>query len=248
MLWGRFLLMHALVFGRASPFLTRRTDTHTHTQPFYSSLYFVQDNLGEPVRYQKKHSPTHIYCGHQLPLICFIHLLWTMATSLFNPHAWQSFSTISRQVFFGLPLGLAPSTSYCIHFFTHSLSSFRSTCLYHRNLFCCSTEIKMSSKLSLSLNRLLGTLSCSLVPHIHLTILISALWSATSFSFVMGQVSLPSNILLCTQLLYNLPLTIDDTSLLLSDDTNCLNLFHPVWILVSTAASASLSTLNMSPK
>jgi len=76
-----------------------------------------------------------------------------------------------------------------------------------RNLFCCSTEI-MSSHASLSLNPLLRTLSCSLMPHIHPTILISACWSATSFPFLTGQVSLPCNILLLTQLLYNLPLTI----------------------------------------
>jgi len=44
------------------------------------------------------------------------------------------FSAISLQVFSGLPLGLAPSTSYSIHFFTQSLSSFRNTCPYHRNL------------------------------------------------------------------------------------------------------------------
>jgi len=77
-------------------------------------------------------------------------------------------------VFFGLPLGLAPSTSYSIHFFTQSLSSFHITCPYHRHLFRCSTEI-MSSKPSLPLNSLLGTLSCNFTPHIHLTILISAL-------------------------------------------------------------------------
>jgi len=71
---------------------------------------------------------------------------------------------------------------------------------YHRNLYCCSTKI-ISSNPSLSLNPLLGTLSCSFTPHIHLSILISALWSATSFSFPMGQVSLPCNILFCTQLL-----------------------------------------------
>jgi len=87
----------------------------------------------------------------------------------------------SLQVFFGLPLGLAPSTSYSIHFFTQSLSSFRNTCPYHRNLYHCSTEI-MSSNPSLSLNPLLGILSCSFMPHIHLTILISACGSATSFS------------------------------------------------------------------
>ena len=62
----------------------------------------------------------------------------------------------------------------------------------------------MSSNPSLAPNPLLGTPSCSLMPHIHLTILISAIWSATSFSFLMGQVSLPCNILLCKQLLYNL--------------------------------------------
>ena len=74
-------------------------------------------------------------------------------------------------------LGLAPSTSYSIHFFTQSLSSFCSTCpYYNRNLFCCSSEI-MSSNPSLPLNPLLETLSSSLTPHIHLTILISAHWS-----------------------------------------------------------------------
>jgi len=42
-------------------------------------------------RYQKKvkkHSPTHTYRGHQSSLICFIHLIWSMASSLFNLHAW----------------------------------------------------------------------------------------------------------------------------------------------------------------
>jgi len=64
-----------------------------------------------------------------------------MAFSLFNLRASQSSSTISLHVFFGIPLDLVPSTSYSIHFFTQSLSSFRRTCPYHRNLFCCSTEI-----------------------------------------------------------------------------------------------------------
>jgi len=54
------------------------------------------------------------------------------------------------------------------------------------------------SGLSLSLNSLL-----SLTPHVHLTILISAHWIATSFSFLTGQDSLPCNILLCSQLLFH---------------------------------------------
>jgi len=53
---------------------------------------------------------------------------------------------------------LVPSTSYCIHFFTLSLSSFHNTCPYQCNLFSCSTEI-MSSNRSLSLNPLLVVLS-----------------------------------------------------------------------------------------
>ena len=59
-----------------------------------------------------------------------------------------SINQSTLQVFLGLPLGLVPSTSYSIHFFTQSLSSFCSTCPYHHNLFHCSTEI-MSSNSSL---------------------------------------------------------------------------------------------------
>jgi len=83
------------------------------------------------------------------------------------------------------------------------------------------------------LNSLLGTLSFILMPHIHLTILISACWNATSFSLLTGQVSLPCNILLCAQLLYNFPLTVNDISLLVSNDTNCLSLYHPTGILAT---------------
>jgi len=53
--------------------------TQTHTQPFYSSLDFVWVS-----RYQKNHSPSHTYRGHQLSHISFIHLIWSMASALFN--------------------------------------------------------------------------------------------------------------------------------------------------------------------
>ena len=96
-----------------------------------------------------------------------------MASSLFSLRARQSSRTTSLQVLFRLPLGLGPSTSYSMHFFTQSSSSFRSTCPYQRSLFCCNTNA-MSSIPSLSLSSLLESLSFSLTPHIHLTILISA--------------------------------------------------------------------------
>ena len=67
------------------------------------------------------------------------------------------FFTISVQASLNLLLCLAPSSSYAIHFFTQSLSYFRSMCPHHRTLFCCSTKI-MSFNPSLCLNPLLGTL------------------------------------------------------------------------------------------
>jgi len=107
------------------------------------------------------------------------------------------------------------SWSGALHFIFHTFLH-----PYHRNLFCCSINI-MSSIPSLSLNSLLRTLSFTLTLHIHLTILVSARWSATSFSFLTGQVSLLCSILLRTQLLYSLPLLINDISLSVSNGTNC---------------------------
>jgi len=142
-------------------------------------------------RYQKKHSPTHSY-RHHSSLICFLHLLWSTSTTtntMFNLHTRQSFSTISPSFLWSTSL---PGTLY---FILHISSP--NHCLFLQHM-------PIPSQPVLLLNPLLGTLSCSLTPHIHQTILISARWRAYSFSFLMGQVSLPCNIPLCTQLLYNL--------------------------------------------
>jgi len=182
-------------------------------------------------RYQKKHSPTHTYCGHQLSLICF------NKSSLFNPRTWQSFSTVSK---FSLVYLLAwhpplhtpyiSSPNHCLLFATH----------VHIIAACFAVIPRLCHLILVSLNPLLGILSCSFKPHIHLTILISACWSATSFSFLTGQLSLPCNILFRTQLLYNRPLTFNDISLLVSNGTNCLNLFHPIQILFSKNLKSSI--------
>jgi len=67
---------------------------HTHnTQLFYGCLNSGTTRVS---RYQKKHSPTHTYRGHQSSLIWFLHLQQFMASSLFSVHTWQSFSTISK--------------------------------------------------------------------------------------------------------------------------------------------------------
>ena len=115
-------------FTHASATASMGTHTHNH----FTALWILSGTT-RMSQYQKKHLPAHTHRGHQSFLICFIHLLRTMASSVFNPRALESFSTISLQVFFSLLLGLAPSTSYSIHFFTQSLSSFRNTCPYHRN-------------------------------------------------------------------------------------------------------------------
>ena len=65
-------------------------------------------------RHQKQHSPTHTHPDHRASFITFLHLQRSMASSLFNLRAWQSSRTSSFQVFFGLPLGLEPSTSCSI--------------------------------------------------------------------------------------------------------------------------------------
>ena len=156
------------------------TQTHTHTQLFNGPL----SRTTQVGRYQKKHSPTHTHADHQTSFIKFLHFLRSIASSLFNLCAWQSFSTTSLQVLFSLPLGLGPSASCSIHFFTQSSSSFHNTCPSHHSLFCCNTIFFIYSFKKISLHSLFGNLSFTLMPHIHLTILISAGWSANSFSFL----------------------------------------------------------------
>ena len=89
---------------------------------------FVWNNPGEPVPGE---TFTHSHLSwSSVTLMCFIHLIRSMASSLFNLHAWQSFSTIS-------PSFLWPTTwPGNLHFILQSLSSFCSTCPYHRSLFC----------------------------------------------------------------------------------------------------------------
>jgi len=93
-------------------------------QPF--TALWTSSGTTRVSQYQKKHSPTHTHRGHQSSLICFLHLLRSTASSLFNICAWQSFYTISLQVFFGLPLGWElhtpniSSPNHCLLFATHN--------------------------------------------------------------------------------------------------------------------------------
>ena len=130
-----------------------------HTQPF-NGPWSGTTRVGW---YQKKHSPTHTHPDHWTSFITFLHLQRSMASSVFSLHARQSSLTTFLQVLLVLhPLLYTP----CI--FSPNQSSFSSTCPYQRSLFCCNTNA-VSYIPSLSLSSLLGNVSFSLMPHIHLT-------------------------------------------------------------------------------
>jgi len=86
----------------------------THTQPFNGPL----SGTTRVGRYQKKHSPTHTDHDRRTSFINLLHLLRSIATSVFSLCAWQSSFTTSLQVLFGLSRGLGPSTSYSMHFWS----------------------------------------------------------------------------------------------------------------------------------
>jgi len=86
--------------------------------------------------YQKKHSPTH-YRYHHPIFISFFHLPRSIASSLFKLRAWQSFAQplcMSSLVYL-LVWSPPPHIPYI---YSPNQCSFRNTCPYHRNLFCCS--------------------------------------------------------------------------------------------------------------
>ena len=122
----------------------------------------VRDNPGEPV-------PEETFTHSHLPWSSIIPYVLPQSITIYGilPVQFTCLTVLLHtfQVFFSLPLRLAPSTSFSIHFFTQSLSSLRSTC--EGNLFCCSTII-MSSNPSLSLSTLY--LELYLVAYCHTSI------------------------------------------------------------------------------
>jgi len=217
------LKLHLLSICYTTSSTTTHTHTHKHTYNCFVALWILSGTI-RVSQYQKKHSPTHTYRGHQSSksALSIYYDPWHPSCSIHTRDSLFPQSLSKFSLFYLLAWHPPLHTSYIS---SPNQSSSHNTCPYHRNLFCCSTEI-MSSNPSLSLYPLRGILSSSFTPHIRLTTLISACWSATSFSFLTGQVSLLRNIQLRTQPLYNLPRTINDISLLVSNGTNCLNLFN----------------------
>jgi len=131
-------------------------------QPFYGSLDFVRDNPGEPV---PKETFTHWHLSwssiipYLLPSSVTIHVILPVQLTCLNLFPQ------SLQVFFGLPhTPYISSPNHWLLFTAHA----------HTIATCFAVVPKLSFNYRLSLNPLLGTLSCSLMPHIHVTILICA--------------------------------------------------------------------------
>ena len=85
--------------------------------------------------YQKKHSPTHTHPDHQTPFINSLHLLRSIASSLFNLRAWLSLSTTSLQVLFDsltvnhiIPSNLLSNSMFLKYLYESSIG-FCSRCL-----------------------------------------------------------------------------------------------------------------------
>jgi len=99
--------------------------TRTHTHATVLRLYgfcLGQPGLSQVSQYQKKRSPIHTYHGYQSSLICFIHLLWSMASSLFNPRTGSLFpQSLSK---FSLVYLLPGTLHFILHTFLHPIIVF----------------------------------------------------------------------------------------------------------------------------
>ena len=114
-----------------------------------------------------------------------------------------------------------------MHLFTQSFSSFLKTCLYHLNLSCCTTVIiSFIPSLSQLITHEPVCYFNTTHPSNHSYLSPLKCQVANLFSFFTDHVSLSCNIQLCAQLLHKFHLIRSETSLLVTRDTSCLNLFH----------------------
>jgi len=78
-----FLFSYLRTVDCAFPLKKYQLRNYTHTQPF-NGRWSGTTRVG---RYQEKHSPTHTHPGHQTSFISFLHLLRSMASSVFSLRA-----------------------------------------------------------------------------------------------------------------------------------------------------------------
>jgi len=122
---------------------------HTHTTVLQLSGFCP--GTTRMSQYQKKHSPTYTCHGHQSSLICLIHLLRSMASSLFKFTCLTVFFHNFFPSFFWFTCW--PDTlNFILHTFLHPIIVF-----FSQHTLIPSQPV-LPSNLSLSLNRLLGTI------------------------------------------------------------------------------------------
>ena len=73
--WHHKIIVRLLLYDS---FICVKLLTHTHNH--FTALWILSGTTWVS-RYQKKHSPTHTYRGHQSFLICVLHLLLSVASS-----------------------------------------------------------------------------------------------------------------------------------------------------------------------
>jgi len=119
-----------------------------------------------------------------------MHLPYLTSNSSYPLHCFL-------HVFLGLPLGLTPSTTKSIHFYAHCHPFLT---YWHTISIYCVAILLQHPPIStyLSVPHMLIIIHDNLTPHIWLTIPISALDNVSSFSLLIGQVSLP-----CSKQLHN---------------------------------------------
>ena len=106
-LWSGELLLikdrqqtdHVIILANPN---TNPRHTHTHT---HNRLTAVGPGL-PGLAGTRRNSPTHTHPDHRTSFINFLHLLRSIASSVFSFRAWLSSLTTSLQVLFGLPRGL----------------------------------------------------------------------------------------------------------------------------------------------
>jgi len=110
---------------------------HTYAKPFYDSLDFVRDNIGKPVL-EETFTHSHLLWSSVIPYL--------LPSSIMIHYIFPVQCTCLTVCFHNLSPSLLWSTSWpgTLHFILHSFVHPR-TCPYHRNLFCCSTEIMSSN-------------------------------------------------------------------------------------------------------
>src|SRR5664279_6520989 len=119
-----------------------------------------------------------------------LHLTLSSAQSLFKPSETMSFLTHSLHVFLLLPFRLTPSTSRSLQADSQSSGLLRSRWPNHLSLPRLTTFDTASTSKRLC-NSTLDILFFRVTPHIHLTIIFSALSNLYISSTLTGHVSLP---------------------------------------------------------